>query len=146
LLRSRRHLGFEATEASSDRVTRFGEFSPIGQMFPAGSFLKVTALVHNYGQYFPLGKSYVLILTKIGLGCILGEFLINSLGHPVPPFMESNLKLAPELSNGSSSESRPKTKKNFFFKLDSAVFGFKRKFFLSLPKNRKARLMLRFDY
>jgi hypothetical protein len=42
-----------------------------------------TELPKIFGQLFSLGKSYVFILTKNGLGDILGDFPEkNSSGHP----------------------------------------------------------------
>jgi hypothetical protein len=53
-----------------------GEFSPNGQMFSFGSSSKMTKV----SQIFSC-ESCVLILTKNGLGHILGDFFINSSGH-----------------------------------------------------------------
>jgi hypothetical protein len=49
----------------------------IGQLF----FL-ITELAHFFGLLFPQRTSYVFILTKNGLGYILGDFFTNSSGHP----------------------------------------------------------------
>jgi hypothetical protein len=54
-----------------------------------GSFLnKITWAAQNLGGFFP-GKSCVLVLTKIGLGYILGDFYTNSSGHPVVSLVPS---------------------------------------------------------
>jgi hypothetical protein len=37
----------------SSRVTRFGKFSPYGQLFSLGSFLKVTEVGQFCGLHFP---------------------------------------------------------------------------------------------
>jgi hypothetical protein len=47
-----------------------------------GSFLKKTKLSQFLGYFFH-GKSNVFILTKNGLGDILGDFATNSSGRPV---------------------------------------------------------------
>jgi hypothetical protein len=44
--------------------------------------LKITEVVKIFGFISFQGKSYVLIMTKKGLGHILGEFFTNSSGHP----------------------------------------------------------------
>jgi hypothetical protein len=56
------------------RVTRLGEFSPIGWLF--GQFLKIIPMTspHFWATFFH-GKGHALILTKNGLGYILGDFL-----------------------------------------------------------------------
>jgi hypothetical protein len=63
-------------------VTRLGEFKFFGDIFGV-VFLK-NPYVENIFRipHFP-GKSYVLIVTKNGLGYILGDFFTNSSGHPV---------------------------------------------------------------
>jgi hypothetical protein len=43
-----------------NRVTRLGEFSPIGYLFSLGGFLKITEIA----QILVHGTSYALILTK----------------------------------------------------------------------------------
>jgi hypothetical protein len=51
------------------RVTRLGEFSPIGWLFTLGSFLKMTEVAQIFGLLFPnVSATYVLILTESGLG------------------------------------------------------------------------------
>jgi hypothetical protein len=57
------------------RVTRLGEFSPIGQLFTLDSFF-------NYKSSPKRGKIYAFILTKNRLDSILGDFFTNSSGHP----------------------------------------------------------------
>jgi hypothetical protein len=65
------------------RVTRLGEFSPIGWLFTLGSFLKMTKVAQIYGLHFPnVSATCVLILRKNGLGYLLGAFFANSSGHP----------------------------------------------------------------
>jgi hypothetical protein len=46
-------------------VTRFGEFSPIGQLLTLGSYFKNTKVAIILGLLFYRGKSDVLILTKM---------------------------------------------------------------------------------
>jgi hypothetical protein len=42
------------------RVTRLGEFSPIGRLFTLGSFLKITKVAHIFGaSFFPRKKGCV---------------------------------------------------------------------------------------
>jgi hypothetical protein len=56
----------------------------IGRLFTVGSFFwKMTELCssHSWATLF-LGKSYVLILSKIGLGYFLGDYFTNSSGRP----------------------------------------------------------------
>jgi hypothetical protein len=59
------------------RVTRLGEFSPNRRLLTLGRvFLKITKVAHIFVLWaFPLGADYALILTKTGLGYILGDFL-----------------------------------------------------------------------
>jgi hypothetical protein len=63
------------------RVTRMGEFSPIGWLFTLGSFFndRTTA---NFWTAFSQLTGYVFILTKNGLGYSLGDFVKNVSGHP----------------------------------------------------------------
>jgi hypothetical protein len=46
------------------RVTRLGEFSPIGWLFTFGTFVKITEVAQIIGLLFFHTKSYVLIFTK----------------------------------------------------------------------------------
>jgi hypothetical protein len=62
------------------RVTRFGEFSPIGQLFSLGVFFNWTEEV--FWLRFVQSKNYVFSLMKNGLGYTLGGFFKNSSGHP----------------------------------------------------------------
>jgi hypothetical protein len=65
------------------RVTRLVEFSPIGRLFTLGSGLKITEVEHIFElPTFFHGASYAFILSKNGLGSILGDFFTNSSGHP----------------------------------------------------------------
>jgi hypothetical protein len=73
-----------------------GEFSPIGRLFSLGSCFLWEVVF--FGQLFSLGSFlkiikaaqllclhgniYVFVLTKNGLGYILGDFFTNSSGHP----------------------------------------------------------------
>jgi hypothetical protein len=73
-------LEIEKRRSVVDRVTRVGEFSPNGRPFSLGHFFENTKLaqilqLHMYSAL----KTYVLILTKYGLGYILGD--IFSLTH-----------------------------------------------------------------
>jgi hypothetical protein len=56
---------------SLTRVTRLGEFSPIG------SFLKTTSVAKNICATFVHCENYIFILTKNGLGYIFGDFVTN---------------------------------------------------------------------
>jgi hypothetical protein len=62
------------------KVTRFGYFSPIGWLFTLGSLFEKQNTGPNYWATYFHSKSCVFILTKPGLGCILGIF---SQTHPV---------------------------------------------------------------
>jgi hypothetical protein len=58
----------------------WANFRPIGTCFLLAGYRKL----HNKPKclrYFLQGNFYVLILTKDGLGCILGDFFTNSSGH-----------------------------------------------------------------
>jgi hypothetical protein len=66
---------------AKNRVTGLGEFSRIGRLFDIGSFFENYRSIPHFGYTFFYGKSYELILTKNGLGFILGEFF--SLHHLV---------------------------------------------------------------
>jgi hypothetical protein len=61
-----------------------GEFSPnVLLLFALGTYVKTTEVAHIFGLLNSTVKVYALILTKPGLGYILGEFFTNSSGHPV---------------------------------------------------------------
>jgi hypothetical protein len=45
--------------------------------------LEITELAQSFGLFFSESASCVFILTKNGLGYILGDFFINLSGHPV---------------------------------------------------------------
>jgi hypothetical protein len=69
---------------STDRVTRWGEFSPIGWLFTLGIFLKITELCSPYfWATFSRSWGYALILAKNCFGFVLSYFLKNSSGRPV---------------------------------------------------------------
>jgi hypothetical protein len=59
-----------------------GEFSPIGRLFSLGNFMKITEVAQIFSYFMPRQQNYVLIVTKTGSGCILGDFFTNSSGHP----------------------------------------------------------------
>jgi hypothetical protein len=61
--------------------------------FTLGNFLKNAEVALILGYIFSPGKSYELILTKAGLGNILGDFLANSSLHPDLQLEVSSLKL-----------------------------------------------------
>jgi hypothetical protein len=69
---------------NSTRVTRLGEFC-----FARWAIIYIGQFFENYiisphcWTTFFLRKRYVIIVTKNGLGHILGEFFRNSSGHPV---------------------------------------------------------------
>jgi hypothetical protein len=46
-----------------------------------GRFFCLLAIVF-FGQFWKIKVTYILILTKNGVGYILGDFLTNSSGHP----------------------------------------------------------------
>jgi hypothetical protein len=52
--------------SSETRVTRFGEFSPIGRLFSLGSFWKITEVATKMRATFFHVKMYALMLTKMG--------------------------------------------------------------------------------
>jgi hypothetical protein len=54
----------------------------LGGSFLWGSYLKISEVAQNSWATFFRGTSYALILTKLGLGHIFGDFSINSPGHP----------------------------------------------------------------
>jgi hypothetical protein len=62
------------------RVTRLGEFSPVGRLFAPGRFLKITKVAQIIVQFFH--KLRVNFLQGNGLGYILGDFFPSSSGHP----------------------------------------------------------------
>jgi hypothetical protein len=66
----------------TSRVTRLSEFSPHGRLFTFGSVLKITEVGQIFWATYFHATSYVLIMTKIWLGDILGDFFTNSSGHP----------------------------------------------------------------
>jgi hypothetical protein len=64
-----------AGKKDANRVTRFGEFSPIRWLFTLGSFCEnCISSTDNLVTFFQC-RSYVLIFTKNGLSYILGDFL-----------------------------------------------------------------------
>jgi hypothetical protein len=64
------------------RVTRLGENSPKGWLFTMVSCSKIRKVATKFVLLFFKCKSYILTLTKNGLGYILGDFFPNSSGHP----------------------------------------------------------------
>jgi hypothetical protein len=75
--------GAAGLTSAISRVTRVGEFLPIGRLFTLGSGLKITE-EYIFGLLFPryLLHTYVFILSKNGFGSVLGDFFTNSSGHP----------------------------------------------------------------
>jgi hypothetical protein len=67
----------------ANRVTKLGEFSPIGWLLILGSFLKITEIAQVVVATYFRCKSFVLVLRKDGLGNTLGDFFVNASGHPV---------------------------------------------------------------
>jgi hypothetical protein len=55
------------------RVTRLGEFSPVGWLI-LGDFFPKLQMYHNFFATFPRSDNYALILTREWLGDILGYF------------------------------------------------------------------------
>jgi hypothetical protein len=64
------------------RVTRLGEFSPIGRLFTLGSFVENYRRMLKFLATFFLSKRHVLILTKNALGYILGDFFHKPIWSP----------------------------------------------------------------
>jgi hypothetical protein len=54
----------------------------LGAYFLLVSILNITEVAHINVLIFSLGTNYELILTKIYLGNILGDFFTKSSGHP----------------------------------------------------------------
>jgi hypothetical protein len=54
------------------------EFSLLGRLFTLGSFLNNRGSQNFWASLFH-GENFVLILTKIGLGYVLGDFFTNAL-------------------------------------------------------------------
>jgi hypothetical protein len=69
-------LGF--AQLAPTRVTRLGEFSPNGRLFTLGSILENCLKSPHFCASFYPGMNYVIVLTKIGLGYILGDFYTKS--------------------------------------------------------------------
>jgi hypothetical protein len=64
------------------RVTRLGKVSPNGRLFTSGRFSYITDVAQDFWTTLSLFIDFVLILTKNGLGYILGDFFTNPSGHP----------------------------------------------------------------
>jgi hypothetical protein len=64
------------------RVTRLGEFSPLGRLLTLGFIFENSRGGKTILAPFFHGKSCVLMLTENGLGHILGTFFTNLSGHP----------------------------------------------------------------
>jgi hypothetical protein len=65
------------------RVTRLGEFSPVGLLFTM-VFFKIIFLYNIFGYFFHKKPVInLVILTKYGSGYILGDFFKKASGHPV---------------------------------------------------------------
>jgi hypothetical protein len=73
---------YNAAQPKKSRVTRLDDFSPIGQWLTFEGFLKNTKVAQKTWTNFHSGNSSVLILTRNGLGYILGDFFTNSSGRP----------------------------------------------------------------
>jgi hypothetical protein len=63
-----------------------GEFSPNGRYFTLGSFIKIAEVDQNFWLLFSQVLVFALILTKNGVGYILGDLGIISSGHPDPNY------------------------------------------------------------
>jgi hypothetical protein len=72
----------EVKQLVGARVTRFGEFSPIGWLLTLGSFCKQikNSTIHWATCFHGIGC--VLIFKRNWLGYILGDFFTNASGHP----------------------------------------------------------------
>jgi hypothetical protein len=57
-------------------------FHLLGGCLLLAAFWKITEVVHIFQLLFSTVKWYELILTKHGLGYVLGDFFTNSSGHP----------------------------------------------------------------
>jgi hypothetical protein len=63
------------------RVTRLGEILPIWRLFSLGSFFNYKSSANSLATVFH-ETSYVIVLTKDVFGYSLGDFFVNSSGHP----------------------------------------------------------------
>jgi hypothetical protein len=61
------------------RVTRWGDFSPMEQLFTLGSLFENYKNKPNFGIFF--NKLYPFILSQKGFGNILGHFITNASCH-----------------------------------------------------------------
>jgi hypothetical protein len=69
--------------ADGIRVTRLGYFSPDWAIASVGSFLRITETAPMFALLcLTVVGSYALILTKNGVGFILGNIFENLSGHP----------------------------------------------------------------
>jgi hypothetical protein len=68
---------FMRAQGPGARVTRLGEFSPIGRLFASGIFLKITEVVQIFGLLFPR-YTFCSIFTK----CCWDTFFTSASGHP----------------------------------------------------------------
>jgi hypothetical protein len=64
------------------RVTRLGEFSPIGRLFSLCRFLEKYKSSPKFLSTFIHGKSFILTLPKNELGYILGDFCSKLIWSP----------------------------------------------------------------
>jgi hypothetical protein len=69
------------TELLAYRVTRLGEFSPIGGLITLQCFKNLLSSI-NVLASLSHGNSYVFILTKNGFGNVLGDFLNKLIWSP----------------------------------------------------------------
>jgi hypothetical protein len=62
-----------------------GAISPDGRLWTPVILLKITKSPKAFGILFSLVKIvYYAMLTKNGMGYMLGDFFANSSGHPAP--------------------------------------------------------------
>jgi hypothetical protein len=86
------------------RVTRFGEFSPLGRLYTLGHFFKTSLSSQNFGDTLFPRKSFVVKLTKYSLGFILGDSFTDTSGHAVGVVKSSTLALLTQFSGGISKK------------------------------------------
>jgi hypothetical protein len=67
----------------------------LGDCFLWAVFLN-TKISPNFLLHFAVEKMYTLILRKVGLDHILGDFLTNSSGHPAENAKRASVQIEPE--------------------------------------------------
>jgi hypothetical protein len=70
------------TPCTATRVTRLGEYLPVGWLFTLEEFFLNSGSKPNFGCFYYKKVTFMYISITMGLGHILGDFLTNSSGHP----------------------------------------------------------------